>query len=60
MLLKSSPIILLAIAIIAIILGSVGAIGGLAMSIILAIVILCGIGIGIYRSVNSRKAKSSQ
>lgn len=60
MLLKSSPIILLAIAVIAIILGSVGAIGGLTTSIILAIVILCGIGIGIYRSLNSRKTKSSQ
>lgn len=60
MLLKSSPFILLAIAIIAIIFRSVGAIGGLATSIILAIVILSGIAIGVYRSVNSRKAKSSQ
>lgn len=58
MLLKSSPFVLLAIAIIAIILRSVGAIGGLATSIILVIVILCGIGIGIYRSMNSRKARS--
>lgn len=58
MLLKSSPFILLAVAVIAIILRSVGAIDGLATSIILAIVILAGIAIGIYRSKNSRKAKS--
>ena len=60
MLLKSSPFVLLAIAVIAIILRSVGVIGGLATSIILAIVILAGISIGVYRSMNSRKAKSSQ
>jgi hypothetical protein len=60
MLLKFSPFILLAIAVAAIILRSVGLLDSLATSIILAIVILGGIAIGVYRSVNSRKAKSSR
>lgn len=60
MLLKFSPFILLVIAVAAIILRSVGLLGNLAASIVLAIVILGGIAIGVYRSVNSRKAKSSR
>jgi hypothetical protein len=60
MLLKLSPFILLVIVVAAIILRTVGLLDNLAASIVLAIVILGGIAIGVYRSVNSRKAKSSQ
>jgi hypothetical protein len=60
MLLKFSPFILLVIAVAAIILRSVGALGDLATSIVLAILILSAIAIGVFRSVKSRKAKSSR
>jgi hypothetical protein len=56
MLLKYSPFILLAIAVAAIILRSVDLLDNLTVSIVLAIVILSGIAIGVYRS---RKARSS-
>jgi hypothetical protein len=58
MLLKLSPVILLVIAVAAIILRSVGLFGNLTTSIVLAIVILAGIAIGVYRSASSRKARS--
>ncbi len=60
MLLKFSPFILLVIAVAAIILRSVGLLDDLAASIVLAILILSSIAIGVYRSVSSRKDKSSQ
>jgi len=58
MLLKLSPVILLVIAVAAIILRSVGLFDSLTTSIVLAIVILAGIAIGVYRSASSRKARS--
>ncbi|MGH8964556.1 MAG: hypothetical protein ACRDXB_04390 [Actinomycetes bacterium] len=60
MLLKLAPFILLVIAVVVIILRSVGTIGDLATSITLAVLILAAIAIGIYRSMQKRKAKSSQ
>jgi hypothetical protein len=57
MLLKFSPFILLVIAVAAIILRSVGLLGDLTVSIILAILILSATAIGVYRS---RKTKSSR
>jgi hypothetical protein len=57
MLLKYSPFILLAIAVAAIILRSVGLLDNLTVSIVLAVVILGGIATGVYRS---RKAESSR
>lgn len=58
MLLKLSPLILLVIAVVAIILRSVGTLNNLATTIVLALVILVGIAIGVYRSRNSPKASS--
>jgi hypothetical protein len=60
MLLKLSPYILLTIAVAAIILRSVDLLGNLSTSVVLAIVILGGIAIGVYRSVSSRKSNSRQ
>lgn len=60
MLLKLSPYILLTIAVAAIILRSVDLLGNLPTSVVLAIVILGGITIGVYRSVSSRKSNSQQ
>lgn len=60
MLLKLSPFILLVIAVAAIILRSVGLLGDLTVSIVLAILILSATAIGVYRSVMSRRAKSSR
>ena len=60
MLLKLAPYILLAIAVVAIVLRSVDMLGNLSTSIVLAIVIVIGIAIGVYRSLNSRKANSGQ
>lgn len=60
MLLKFSPFILLVIAAAAVILREVGLLGDLAVSIVLAILILSAITIGVYRSIKSRKAKSSR
>jgi hypothetical protein len=60
MLLKLSPLILLVIAVAAIILREVGLLGDMTASIVLAILIVSAIAIGVYRSVKSRKAKSSQ
>jgi hypothetical protein len=60
MLLKLSPFILLVIAVAVIILRSVGLLGDLAAAIVLAILVLGGIAIVLYRSVNSRKARSSR
>jgi hypothetical protein len=60
MLLKFSPFILLVIAAAAIILREVDLLGDLAAWIVLAILILSAIAIGVYRSVKSRKAKSSR
>jgi hypothetical protein len=60
MLLKLSPFILLVIAVAAIILREVGLLGDPTASIVLAISIVSAIAIGVYRSMKSRKAKSSQ
>jgi membrane protein implicated in regulation of membrane protease activity len=60
MLLKLSPLILLLIAGAAIILRSVGLLGDLTTSIVIAILIVIAIAIGVYRSVKTRKANSSQ
>jgi len=60
MLLKLSPLILLVIAVAAITLRSVGLLGDLTTSIVIAILIVIAIAIGIYRSVKSRKAQSSR
>jgi hypothetical protein len=60
MLLKLSSFILPIIAVAAIILREVGLLGEPTTSIVLAISILSAIAIGVYRSVKSRKAKSSQ
>jgi hypothetical protein len=58
MLLKFAPFILLLIAVAAITLRSVGMLGDLTVSIVLAILILSATAIGVYRSVKSRKASS--
>ena len=60
MFLKLSPLILLVVAAAAIILRVVGVLGGVAVSVILAVVIVCGIAIGIYRSRGSRDTKSER
>jgi hypothetical protein len=60
MLLELSPFNLLVIAVAVIILRSVGLLGDLAAAIVLAILVLGGIAIVLYRSVNSRKARSSR
>lgn len=59
MLLKLSPYILAVIALTALILRSANLIDNLTASIVLAAVILSGIAIGVHRSRNSRKARSS-
>jgi hypothetical protein len=59
MLLKLSPLILLVIAIGAIVLRMNGILGGMAVSVVLAVVIVGGILIGIYRSRSSRNTKRS-
>ena len=60
MLLKFSPLILLVIAVTVIVLRSVGMLGDLTVSIVLAVLILSATAIGVYRSAMSRKAKSSR
>jgi hypothetical protein len=56
MLLKFSPLILLIIAIGAIALRMSGALGDVAVTVILAVVIVCGIAIGVYRSRRNIKS----
>lgn len=58
MLLKLSPYLLFAIALAAIILRSIGLLDNLSTSIVLALTTLSGIAIGVYRSANSRNARS--
>jgi hypothetical protein len=59
MLLKLSPLILLIVAIAAIILRVSGVLGSISSTVILAVVIVCGIAIGFYRSHSSRHAGRS-